>query len=62
MKRTVRKELFATPEAFAGKEITVGGWCRNLRTSNVFGFVELNEFCKGKDKVFGGLVLALYIL
>ena len=43
MKRTVIKELFANPEAFAGKEITVGGWCRNLRTSNVFGFVELND-------------------
>ena len=43
MKRTVIKELYTAPEQFAGKEITVGGWCRNLRTSNVFGFVELND-------------------
>ncbi|MBE6638959.1 MAG: asparagine--tRNA ligase [Ruminococcaceae bacterium] len=43
MKRTVIKELFTCPETYAGKEITVGGWCRNLRTSNVFGFVELND-------------------
>ena len=43
MKRTVIKELYNAPEQFAGKEITVGGWCRNLRTSNVFGFVELND-------------------
>ncbi len=43
MKRTVIKDLFQNPEEYAGKEITVGGWCRNLRTSNVFGFVELND-------------------
>lgn len=43
MKRTVIKELFNSPEAYAGQEITVGGWCRNMRTSNVFGFVELND-------------------
>ena len=43
MKRTVIKDLFQNPEIYAGKEITVGGWCRNLRTSNVFGFVELND-------------------
>ncbi len=43
MKRITIKELYKAPEAYAGKKITVGGWVRTLRASNVFGFIELND-------------------
>ncbi len=43
MKRTTIKELFTAPQQFDGKTITVAGWCRNLRASNTFGFLELND-------------------
>ena len=43
MKRTTIKEIFTCPEKFADKNITVAGWCRNLRASNAFGFIELND-------------------
>ena len=43
MKRTTIKELFTAPQQFDGKTITVAGWCRNLRASNAFGFLELND-------------------
>ncbi len=43
MKRTTVKELYTAPEMFGGKVITIGGWCRNLRASNAFGFLELND-------------------
>ena len=43
MKRTTVKEIFASPEQFAGKEITVAGWARTIRSSNAFGFIELND-------------------
>ncbi len=43
MKRTTVKELFASPEAFGGQTITVCGWCRSVRASNVFGFIDLND-------------------
>ncbi len=36
-------EIFADPEPFGGKTITVGGWIRNSRFSNAFGFIELND-------------------
>ena len=46
---SVKKELtplssiFASPAAFGGKRVTVGGWIRNSRFSNAFGFIELND-------------------
>ena len=43
MKRTMIKELFAAPESYAGKEVTVAGWARTIRASNAFGFIELND-------------------
>ena len=43
MIRTTVKEIFATPEKFADKEITVAGWARTIRSSNAFGFIELND-------------------
>ncbi len=43
MIRTTVKEIFSNPEAFANKEITVAGWARTIRSSNAFGFIELND-------------------
>lgn len=43
MKRTTIKELFDAAESFAGKTVTVAGWCRSIRASNAFGFIELND-------------------
>ncbi|MGN1095252.1 MAG: asparagine--tRNA ligase, partial [Eubacteriales bacterium] len=43
MKRTTVKEIFASPEAFDGKKLTVAGWARTIRSSNAFGFIELND-------------------
>jgi asparaginyl-tRNA synthetase len=36
-------EIYASPASFGGKRITVGGWIRNSRFSNAFGFIELND-------------------
>ncbi len=43
MKRTEIKSIWEKPELFAGKTITVCGWCRTIRASNAFGFIELND-------------------
>ena len=43
MKRTTVKELWDAPQQFAGKTVTVAGWCRSVRASNAFGFIELND-------------------
>ena len=39
--KTFVKEIFANPEKFDGKEISISGWVRTLRSSNVFGFIEI---------------------
>ena len=41
--KTFVKEIFANPEKFDGKEISISGWIRTLRSSNVFGFIEIND-------------------
>ena len=43
MKRTELRDIFASPEVFDGKTVTVAGWARNIRASNAFGFIELND-------------------
>ncbi|MBO4356259.1 MAG: asparagine--tRNA ligase [Clostridia bacterium] len=43
MKRTEIKSIWTDPELYADKEITVCGWCRTIRASNAFGFIELND-------------------
>ncbi len=43
MKRIEIKELYKNSENYAGKSITVCGWCRTIRSSNAFGFIELND-------------------
>ncbi len=53
MKTTV-KTIFASPEQFADKEICISGWVRTIRSSNVFGFIEINDgtFFKNIQVVF----------
>ena len=52
MKRTTVKELFAAPEKYAGQAVTVCGWCRSVRASNVFGFIlpvgEIADLCRAR--------------
>ena len=43
MKRQLIKEIYENEAAFADREITVGGWVRNLRDSKAFGFIDLND-------------------
>lgn len=53
MKTTV-KSIFANPDALKDKEVLISGWVRNLRASNAFGFIELNDgtFFKPVQVVF----------
>ena len=37
------KKIFRDPAAYAGREISVGGWVRNRRDSKTFGFIMLND-------------------
>ena len=43
MNRTLVKDIFARPDDFSGKTITVGGWTRSIRDSKQFGFIDLND-------------------
>ena len=43
MKRTTISEIYKNPGLFAGKEITVAGWAKTIRSSNAFGFIELGD-------------------
>ena len=43
MKRTKVRAIYADPNTFADKEITLGGWVKTIRASNAFGFIELND-------------------
>ena len=43
MQRILVKEIFQNPSDFANKEVTVCGWARTIRSSNAFGFIELND-------------------
>ena len=43
MKRTEIREIYADPAAFSGKEITVAGWARTIRSSKNIGFIDLND-------------------
>ena len=37
------KEIFENPEKYYEEEINIKGWIRTLRSSNAFGFIELND-------------------
>lgn len=43
MKRTTVKEIAVCPQTYADTSVTVAGWCRQIRASNAFGFIELND-------------------
>ena len=43
MKDILLKELFRNTAAYADKEVVIRGWIRNNRSSNKFGFIELND-------------------
>ncbi len=43
MKRQLIREIYASPESFGGKSVTLGGWVRNLRDSKAYGFIDLND-------------------
>lgn len=53
MKTTVR-EIYSSPEKFSEQEIYISGWIRTIRSSNVFGFIEINDgtFFKNIQIVF----------
>lgn len=40
---TAIKDIFSAPADYDGKQITIGGWARSIRSSNAFGFIELND-------------------
>ena len=62
MKRITIKELWAQPDAYADKTVTVCGWARSIRDSRAFGFIDLNDGSsfKGVQVVFEREVLANY--
>ena len=43
MKEILLRELFRNTAAYADKEVLIKGWVRNNRSSNKFGFIELND-------------------
>ncbi len=43
MERTQIKTLYTSAEEYSGKVIKVSGWARNIRSSNAFGFIEIND-------------------
>ena len=43
MKRDFVRSIYECPEDYSGKEVTLGGWVRNLRDSKAFGFIDLND-------------------
>ncbi|MBO7161695.1 MAG: asparagine--tRNA ligase [Clostridia bacterium] len=40
---TTVKTLYSRSAELGGQRVTIGGWVRNLRSSNAFGFIELND-------------------
>lgn len=43
MKAVLVKHLYKDPSAYLDREITIRGWVRTNRSSNRFGFIELND-------------------
>ncbi|MCI8608110.1 MAG: asparagine--tRNA ligase [Firmicutes bacterium] len=43
MKDITLRELFQNAESYGDQEVLVRGWVRNNRSSNKFGFIELND-------------------
>lgn len=43
MKRDFVRDIYTSVDSFGGKEVTLGGWIRNIRDSKEFGFIDLND-------------------
>ncbi len=43
MKRLQIRQIFKNPDQYKDQKITVAGWARTIRASNLFGFIELND-------------------
>ena len=54
MEYTLVKDLYKNTDKFLDKEVKIGGWVRTLRSSKVFGFIEVNDgtFFKNVQIVF----------
>jgi asparaginyl-tRNA synthetase len=54
MAQTSVKKIFRETEKFLDQEIEINGWVRTVRSSNTFGFIELNDgsFFKSVQVVF----------
>lgn len=54
MEKTVVKSIFRETDRFVGKVVEISGWVKTLRSSNAFGFIELNDgsFFKSIQIVF----------
>ena len=47
-------DIYADPQTYGGKTVRLGGWIKTIRSSNAFGFIELNDgtFFKNIQVVF----------
>jgi len=54
MENTLVRKIYRETDKFAGKEIIISGWVRTVRSSNAFGFIEINDgtFFKNIQVVF----------
>lgn len=54
MEKIFVKDIARNPEVYAGNPVKIQGWIRTLRSSNAFGFIELNDgsFFKNIQVVF----------
>ena len=43
MKRLQIRQIYKAPDEYKDQKITVAGWARTIRASNLFGFIELND-------------------
>lgn len=62
MKDIQLKQLYRETDRFADREVTVRGWIRTNRSSNKFGFVEINDgsFFKSVQVVYEDAVIDNY--
>jgi len=62
MTRTFIKDIYEDMQSFGGREVTLGGWVRNLRDSKAFGFIDFNDgSCfKSAQVVFEREIIANY--
>ncbi|MBE6043467.1 MAG: asparagine--tRNA ligase [Clostridium thermopalmarium] len=54
MESVLIKKLYRETDKFLGKEVKISGWIRTIRSSNKFGFIEVNDgsFFKNLQVVF----------